>query len=56
MRAEPASRINDNVLVRRSVTVDTAFRLVRYFGVDAQSWMNLQTAYELKIAQKTLAA
>ena len=53
--AVPASRINDIVLERRSVTVDTAFRLVRYFGGDAQSWMNLQTAYELKIAQKTLA-
>ena len=47
----PASRINDIVLERRGVTVDTALRLVRYFGGDAQSWMNLQTAYEVKIAQ-----
>jgi plasmid maintenance system antidote protein VapI len=30
-------------------------RLVRYFGGDVQSWMNLQTAYEVKVAQKTLA-
>ena len=51
----PASRINDIVLERRGVTVDTALRLVRYFGGDAQSWMNLQTAYEVKVAQKSLA-
>jgi antitoxin HigA-1 len=51
----PASRINDIVLERRGVTVDTAMRLVRYFGGDVQSWMNLQTAYEVKAAQKTLA-
>ena len=50
----PASRINDIVLERRGVTVDTALRLVRYFGGDAQSWMNLQTAYEVKVAQKAL--
>lgn len=37
----PASRINDVVLERRGVTVDTAMRLVRYFGGDVQSWMNL---------------
>lgn len=51
----PASRINDIVLERRGITVDTAMRLVRYFGGDVQSWMNLQTAYEIKVAQKTLA-
>ena len=50
----PASRINNIVLERRGVTVDTAMRLVRYFGGDVQSWMNLQTAYEVKVAQKTL--
>ena len=51
----PASRVNDIVLERRGVTVDTAMRLVRYFGGDVQSWMNLQTAYEVKVAQKALA-
>ena len=52
----PASRINDIVLERRGVTVDTALRFVRYFGGDVQSWMNLQTAYDLKVAEKTIAA
>ena len=44
----PASRINDVVLERRSVTVDTAMRLTRYFGGDVQSWINLQSAYDIK--------
>ena len=51
----PASRINDITLERRSVTLDTALRLARYFGSDAQSWLNLQIAYDLKQAQKELA-
>jgi antitoxin HigA-1 len=51
----PASRINDIVLERRGVSVDTALRLVRYFGGDVQSWLNLQLTYDLKIAQKTIA-
>ena len=52
----PPSRINDIVLERRGITVDTAMRLVRYFGGDVQSWMNLQTAYEIKVAQAELGA
>jgi antitoxin HigA-1 len=51
----PASRVNDITLERRGVTVDTAMRLVRYFGGDVQSWMNLQTAYDIKIAEKDRA-
>jgi addiction module HigA family antidote len=51
----PASRVNDIVLERRGVTVDSAMRLVRYFGGEVQTWMNLQTAYDIKVAQKTLA-
>lgn len=47
----PASRINDIVLERRGVTADTAMRLARFFGGDAQSWMNLQSMYELRVAQ-----
>ena len=47
----PASRINDIVLERRGITADTALRLSRYFGGDAQSWMNLQTAFDLRSAE-----
>ena len=52
----PASRVNDIVLERRGVSVDTAMRLVRYFGGDVQTWLNLQTSYDFKVAQKTIAA
>ena len=51
----PASRVNDIVLERRGVTLDTALRLARYFGGDAQSWLNLQNSFDLKQAQKELA-
>jgi len=47
----PASRINDVVLGRRGVTPDTAMRLARFFGGDARSWLNLQTAYDLRVAE-----
>jgi addiction module HigA family antidote len=46
-----AARINDIVRERRGVTADTALRLARYFGGDAQSWLNLQTAYDLRVAE-----
>jgi addiction module HigA family antidote len=49
----PPSRINDIVLERRGVTVDTAMRLVRYFGGDVTSWLNLQIAYDIKVAEAT---
>ena len=51
----PASRVNDIVLERRGVSVDTAMRLTRYFGGDVQTWMNLQIAYEIKSAEKLLS-
>ncbi len=47
----PPARINDIVRERRGVTPDTAMRLVRYFGGDAKSWLNLQTEYDLKVAE-----
>lgn len=47
----PAPRINDIARERRGVTADTAMRLTRYFGGDARSWLNLQAAYELRIAE-----
>lgn len=45
------TRINDIVRGRRGVTGDTALRLGRYFGTDAQSWLNLQSAYDLRVAE-----
>ncbi|MFA6413698.1 MAG: HigA family addiction module antitoxin [Syntrophales bacterium] len=48
-------RIGEIIIGKRSVTADTALRLAKFFGMDAQSWMNLQTHYDLLIAQETLA-
>jgi addiction module HigA family antidote len=47
----PAPRINDIVRKRRGVTADTAMRLARYFGGDARSWLNLQAAFDLRVAE-----
>lgn len=47
----PAPRINDIVRERRAITPDTGLRLARYFNTTAQFWLNLQTAYDLKVAE-----
>lgn len=47
----PTPRINDVVRERRGITPDTAMRLARYFGGDARSWLNLQTAHDLRVAE-----
>ena len=39
-------------LDRLGVSADTAMRLARYFGGDARSWLNLQTAYDLRKAEQ----
>ncbi|MBK1642952.1 addiction module antidote protein, HigA family [Chromatium okenii] len=52
----PATRLHEIVKERRAVTPDTALRLARYFGGDAQSWLNLQTSYDLKLAECLLSA
>lgn len=48
------SRMSDIVLCRRGVSPDTALRLARYFGGDAQSWLNLQQSYDLKVAEQSM--
>lgn len=47
----PAPRVNDIVRGKRAITADTAIRLGTYFGLPAQFWMNLQTDYDLRLAQ-----
>ena len=49
----PAQRINDIVRGQRAITVDTALRLARYFHTSPQFWLNLQSRYDLEIAQET---
>lgn len=50
-----AIRIGEIVRGKRGITADTAVRLAAYFGTDAQSWMNLQTHYDLELAHDSLA-
>lgn len=47
----PATRLHEIVNERRGVSADTAMRLARFFGGDAQSWLNLQSAYDLRSAE-----
>ena len=47
----PTPRINEIVRERRGTSADTAMRLARYFGGDARSWLNLQAAYDLRVAE-----
>jgi addiction module HigA family antidote len=50
----PQRRIGEIVAGKRAVTADTALRLARFFGTDAQSWVNLQAHYDLEIAKERL--
>ena len=50
----PYSRLREVVDGNRGVTADTALRLERYFGSEAQGWLNLQSAYDLRIAEKAV--
>jgi len=45
----PATRMHEIVKERRGVTADSAERLARYFGGDAESWLALQAIYDLKV-------
>ncbi|NEX23189.1 HigA family addiction module antidote protein [Thiorhodococcus mannitoliphagus] len=47
----PATRLHEIVKERRAISPDTALRLARYFGGDAQSWLNLQSSFDLRRAE-----
>lgn len=44
-------RISEIVHGKRSITADTALRLGRFFGMEAQFWLNLQSRYDLQRAE-----
>ena len=52
----PVTRIADIIKERRGITADTALRFARYFNNSAAFWMNLQTRYDLEVAQDEIAA
>ncbi len=50
----PSGRITSILNGKRAISPDTALRLARYFGNSAQFWMNLQTRYDLIVAEREL--
>ena len=51
----PPRRINEIVHGKRAITADTALRLGKFFGIEAQFWMNLQVHYDLEVAKDAIA-
>ena len=52
----PHNRIAQIIQKRRSITGDTALRLGHWFGTSAQFWLNLQSQYELRLAEEKIGA
>ena len=52
----PVTRIADIVNEKRGITAETALRFARYFNNSPAFWMNLQTRYELEVAEDEFAA
>jgi addiction module HigA family antidote len=48
----PTNRITGILNGQRAITGDTALRLAHYFGTSPEFWLNLQSLYELRIAQR----
>lgn len=50
--AVPANRITGILNRKRAITGDTALRLAHFFGTSAEFWLNLQSLYELRVAEE----
>ena len=50
----PSGRITDILNAKRGISPETAMRLGRYFGNGSRFWLNLQTGYELAVAENAL--
>jgi addiction module HigA family antidote len=48
----PTNRVTEILNGRRAITGDTALRLAHFFGTTAEFWLNLQSLYKLRLAQK----
>jgi addiction module HigA family antidote len=48
----PTNRITGIINGQRAITGDTALRLAHYFGTSAQFWLNLQSLYDLRLAEQ----
>ncbi len=50
--AVPTNRVTQILSGTRAITGDTALRLAHFFGTSAQFWLNLQTLYDLRLAEE----
>jgi addiction module HigA family antidote len=50
----PPNRISGIVNGKRAITADTALRLQRYFKIDAQFWLNLQSKHDLRVVKRKI--
>lgn len=50
----PTNRVTEILNGRRAITGDTALRLAHFFGTTPEFWLNLQSLYEIRIAQRRL--
>lgn len=48
----PTNRITEILNGRRAITGDTALRLAHFFGTSAEFWLNLQSLYEIRLAER----
>ena len=48
----PTNRITEILNGQRAITGDTALRLAHFFGTSAQFWLNLQSLYDLRLAEQ----
>ena len=48
----PTNRISAIIKGQRAITADTALRLAHFFGTSPEFWLNLQSMYELRMAQR----
>lgn len=54
--AVPPNRISEIINGKRGISADTALRFERYFGIEAQFWLNLQSEYDLRIIKRKIGA
>jgi addiction module HigA family antidote len=54
--AVPPNRVTQIIKGQRSITGDTALRLGHWFKTSAQFWLNLQSSYDLRVAERQVGA
>lgn len=52
----PPNRVTQIIRGERNITGDTALRLGHWFGMSAQFWLNLQSAYDIRMAEQAAGA